>query len=609
MSCIEITDKKNCCGCNACGDVCAHGAISFKTDNEGFWYPVVNASKCKDCGLCKEVCPVINKNAYRKNGGFEVPETYALIHKNIEIRFDSTSGGAFSAMAEEIYKQGGFVGGAIYNEDWSVSHFLSSSKSDLPELRSSKYLQSHLDGFYKAVKGALKTGKPVLVCGSPCQMAAMYRYLLEPCDNLILVDFICRGIASPLYFRKWIDYLEKKHDSKVVFYKAKCKEYGWRSLSTRVEYANNDVDIIFGDENPWLKMQYQVPEICRPSCFECPFKGFPRTSDITIGDLWAEQGAIPQNLDGDLGTSVVFANSAKGADFLKNCLKRTEYQNFPYEKASLGNYHLENSVKHSAYNREGFYEDLNTSFEECIGKYLPKSQPKKYTIAKKAKRFLRFLRVVKNVSGWSLRTWSQNIKYNLFSKNVTNSILEGRYFLIHKNCVIQISPKGQLILDSSLHFGVKKFKNSELESRLLIEDGGVLRVSGGTYPMWYGTDIEVFKNATLELGGGIGSNIGLTIICGDKISLGRNTGCGRNVTIRDNNGGHTVSIRGYKNSSPVIIKDHVWLTESCTVMPGSIIEAGAIVGARSVVHGHIPSACIVSGDPAQVVEKNVYWKI
>ena len=39
---IQITDKSKCCGCNACGDVCTHKAITFKTDIEGFWYPEVD---------------------------------------------------------------------------------------------------------------------------------------------------------------------------------------------------------------------------------------------------------------------------------------------------------------------------------------------------------------------------------------------------------------------------------------------------------------------------------------------------------------------------------------------------------------------------------------
>ena len=51
---IQILDKSKCCGCNACGDACAHNAITFKTDIEGFWYPVVDKEKCVDCGLCEK---------------------------------------------------------------------------------------------------------------------------------------------------------------------------------------------------------------------------------------------------------------------------------------------------------------------------------------------------------------------------------------------------------------------------------------------------------------------------------------------------------------------------------------------------------------------------
>lgn len=603
---IHVTNKVNCCGCNACGDICGKQAVSFETDNEGFWYPVVDIEKCVDCGLCEKVCPILNKPEYRSESGYKRPKAYAVVHKNIEVRFDSTSGGAFTALAEEVYRQGGYVGGAIYNEDWSVSQYLSSTKSDLPKLRSSKYQQSHYNGFYKEVKEALKTGKTVLVCGSPCQMAALYRYFQKPYENLIIVDFVCRGIASPLYFRKWIDYLERKHGAKAVLYKAKSKELGWRKLSTRIEYANGEVDIIAGDDNPWLKMQYKVPEICRPSCFECSFKGFPRTSDITIGDLWAKKGSIPEKLDGDLGTSIVFANNEKGETFLTKCLKKTDNHEFSYETAAQGNYHLEHPVKHSEHSRDEYFQDLNESFEKCIEKYTPEFYKKEASAKEKVKNLIRFVLTIKKVSGWSLKTWCQNIKYNLLSKKVNKSILSGVYFIIQKNSTIDI--KGKLILESTLNFGTKRIKGSKLESRLLIEDGGVMRVFGGNYTISYGADIEVFKNATLEIGGGIGANIGLTIICGDKIAIGRNSGCGRNVTIRDNNGGHAISIRGYKNSLPVVIKDHVWLTETCTVMPGTVIETGAIIGARSVVSGHIPGSCIVSGDPAKVVEKNVYWK-
>lgn len=603
---INITDKKNCCGCNACGDICGKNAISFKTDNEGFWYPEADMDKCVDCGLCEKVCPWLHKDELGKEG-FERPQCIAAIHKNIEVRFDSTSGGAFTAFAEEVYKQGGYVGGAVLNEDWSVSQFLSTDKNDLQKLRSSKYLQSHFDGFYVAVRDAVKTGKPVLVCGGPCQMAALRRFLQKSYDNLIIVDYICRGIPSPLLFKKFIEYLEEKHHSKVVFFKAKNKELGWQNLTSKVIFENNDVEYFPKDKNPWLKMKYEVPETCRPSCFECPFKGFPRNADITIGDLWTGPGDIPNELDNDLGTSVVLINNEKGKVFVEKCLKKLNYAKFPFEKAVKGNVHLMTPLKHSSHDKERFYEILNESFECCIEKYLAPSKPRSI-ILRHAKHVIYFLREIKSVAGWNLSTWCKNLKYNIFSKQVVANIFEDKYLLINKHCVINIEPQAKLILGAKFTIGTKRIKGSKLETRLLIENGGQLILKSENYHVSYGADIEVFNGGTLEIEGGMGANTGLTLICGNHIYIGRNSGCGRNVTIRDNNGNHFISIRGYKTSQPVVIKDHVWMTESCTIMPGTVLEAGCIVSSRSVVTGHFPPFSLIKGDPAQVVENNIYWK-
>lgn len=154
---IQITNKVDCCGCNACGDICPKEAIAFKTDIEGFWYPVVDKEKCIDCGLCEKTCPIIHAQELKKND-LAQSVCYAAEHKSLEVVFDSTSGGLFSALADIVYRDKGHVGGAVFNDDFSVRHYISNEKRDLPRLRSSKYLQSNSEGFYREVKNLASGG-------------------------------------------------------------------------------------------------------------------------------------------------------------------------------------------------------------------------------------------------------------------------------------------------------------------------------------------------------------------------------------------------------------------------------------------------------------------
>ena len=91
---IQIKDKKDCCGCNACGDICPKKAISFKVDHEGFGYPEVDKRTCIDCGLCEKVCPEMHSEELKKND-FEIPKCYAAQCKNLESLFNSTSGSCY----------------------------------------------------------------------------------------------------------------------------------------------------------------------------------------------------------------------------------------------------------------------------------------------------------------------------------------------------------------------------------------------------------------------------------------------------------------------------------------------------------------------------------
>jgi len=600
---INIPQKDYCCGCGACGDICCHNAISFSIDKEGFWYPLVDKSKCTNCSLCEKVCPIVNINIIKKND-LEHSVCYAAEHKNLEVVFDSTSGGIFSALAEITYKEKGYVGGAVFSENFSIKHLISNDKNDLTRLRSSKYAQSNLSGFYKKVKINLDNDENVLVCGCPCQMAALRAFLKNDYENLIIVDFICRGINSPKVFRKYLDSFEERYGSPVVYSKAKSKEYGWRSLTHKVILADGRTYYETGNENNFSKGYLRLNIYCRPSCYECKFKGFPRIADITLGDFWGIE-KIDTTLDKNLGTSLVMINSRKGLKYFEKAIQRINFVSVPFEFILDGNPALTKSLNSSVVDRTAFFKDLdNMAFTDIAIKYVKDN--KKQLLKKRIRMYLKLLYQIACTTRFRIIPICQLIKYNKIK-----NILKGNILLPAPYCVIDIKKTAHLNINGVFVLGAKKFKNSKLETRLQVGNGASLIIEND-FHISYGSDIEVFSGATLRFGGGInknsGSNINCTIICAEKIDIGKEISIGRNVTIRDNNGGHYLNRREYRNTRPVIIKDKVWLCEGCTIMSGVNIGEGAIVGAHAFVATDVPSHSLVMGNPASIRDENVLWK-
>lgn len=605
---ISIQKKVDCCGCNACGDACNQQAITFKTDIEGFWYPEVDKDKCTDCHLCEKVCPILNVKELHND--FETPLCYAAMHKNYEVRFDSTSGGLFSAFAEKMYRDGGYVGGAVFNDDWSIRHFISNDKADLPQLRSSKYAQSDARGIYLQIRELLKAGEKVLICSAPCQIAALKSFLRKDYDNLYTLDFICRGVNSPKIERKEDEDDEKAYNSKIVYKKSKNKELGWKNLTYKVIFANGNVRYLTRNNNIATRGYLTTNVFSRPSCYDCKFKGQQRNSDITLADFWGIE-KVDKSMDDNLGTSLLLIHSQKGKDLFDSIQQKVKAVEVSFDDTVKKNPMMLKSQPAPLVDRNAFYADLDKgSFIEVANKYFPWEKAGIKTSIQKLKT------VVKDylhTCGKSPVQICRFIYYNFLKKNIKPNYKEGAFLFLAKHAVVKIHPKARIELNSSFLVGTPAVKGSKLETRLWMQEGSLLKIDS-RFGCLYGSDIEIFKDAQLIVHNDLfnqkngGSNIGLTIICGDRIEIGEECMMGRNVTIRDNNGHHYMSLQGYKPSKPVIIGKHVWICEGATIMQGVKIGDGAIIGAHSVVYSNVPPFSLVSGNPAKVVQTNVYWK-
>ena len=295
-----------CNGCKICSLICPVSAIEMVKDELGFEYSKINKEKCMNCGKCIKVCPEINK---AKNNNTNKPQIYACWNKDKETRIMSTSGGIFSALAKVIINKGGYVCGAIYNKNLLVEHYVTNKLEDIDKLRQSKYIQSDLKNVFIEIKDLLEKNKIVLFTGTPCQNAALKKYLSKDYKNLYTMDFICLGVNSPIAYKKYIEDLETKYKAKVISVQFKNKDFGWNIFHTKITFDNGEIYYGQKYEDPFYKCFIGKKSLFfRESCYNCSFKDFPRIADISVGDFWG----VKKKFDADIGTSVVMLNSSKG---------------------------------------------------------------------------------------------------------------------------------------------------------------------------------------------------------------------------------------------------------------------------------------------------------
>jgi len=396
---VLYNEKKNCCGCGACLNICPKNAISMKKDSCGFLYPHIDTSACIGCGKCKKVCAFQNTKVSNKP-----ISTFAAVAKDSEQTKRSASGGIFAAIAANYLKNDGIVFGAAFDSSWNVKHIPVSTLNELTKLQGSKYTQSNTGTTFKLVKQALKENKKVLYSGTPCQIAGLYGYLGKDYDNLLTIDLICHGVPSNKMFREYIQLMERKEGGKVVCFTFRDKSIGW-GINGSVTFEKNKKQ---HKKKLWQSASsyfyyFLKGWIYRDSCYTCKYTCSHRPADITIGDYWGIEKAHPEYLgkngwDASKGISVVIANTQKGLDALNGNKRFIEMKASDFEKASAGNAQLRMPSK-SGNRKEilDIYEKGNWSaldarynnmigwrkYSSCIKAHIPKEIRKMLKKARK----------------------------------------------------------------------------------------------------------------------------------------------------------------------------------------------------------------------------------
>ena len=394
---INSVSNEDCVGCKACGDICPKGAIEYTVKKDGFWYPVINEDKCVKCDLCDNVCPVMHSDTVRDTR-LKNPKVYACKLKNKEIRYNSTSGGLYYALAKTILDQNGYLIGCAYDEKYEGAfHIVANDDEGLGRLIRSKYFQSDTEGIYKITKKLLQEGKTVLFSGAPCQIGALNNYIKgELAEQLYAVDFVCRGINSPLAYKKYMEELVNRYHSELSEVHFKNKSHGWTNLGTLVKFKNGKVYYRNRVNDPWVNGFIVGNLYMRESCHNCRFKKFPRVSDISMGDFW---GLKFTDEEEKYGVSLAIVNTEKGRNLFQECRKLLIVEEHSIEEAVEGNGALLKPAPKDE-KRERFFERIqNEKFSSVVWSLMGREWPKWWIISKKAdvKRLL--LKFRKRING------------------------------------------------------------------------------------------------------------------------------------------------------------------------------------------------------------------
>ena len=339
----------------------------MEKDKAGFLYPIIDLSKCIECNLCRNNCP-INKVKIENNTKYKF---YSAKNKNNDVLKESTSGGVFTEIAKYVLSNKGIVYGCNYKR-FNTNHIRINNIKDINKITGSKYTQSSIKKVIPQIKKDLERKKTVLFSGTPCQVGMIKSYIDDP--NLVTVSVICHGVMNDEIIKNVKKSLDKSEKSKLIDITFRTKENGWSTASIKYLYKNQKKVNKFVDDD--LMRLYLTNLVLRESCYKCSFKGPNNRADIIIGDCWGIEVTNKKMFD-EKGVSVVACRTDKGKEIFNKIKNNFEIAIEKENNVEIYNSAFYKSVK-KPIERNYIFNDLFKDYKIMSSKYYYQAQTKNY---------------------------------------------------------------------------------------------------------------------------------------------------------------------------------------------------------------------------------------
>lgn len=186
-------------------------------------------------------------------------------------------------------------------------------------------------------------------------------------------------------------------------------------------------------------------------------------------------------------------------------------------------------------------------------------------------------------------------------------------FIVSKKTYIDAS-KNNLKRYGEVHIGCPKgifgylAIPGDASTLIKIDANGQLYLNNDVY-IYAGAKIIISSTGKVFVGANTSIASNTYILSRNEICIGNDCAISWDCQIMDTDF-HEVIVdeNNSTKSAPVIIGNHVLVCSKVSILKGVVIGDNAVIAANSVVTKDVPAGCIVAGNPAQVIRKNVNWK-
>lgn len=218
-----------------------------------------------------------------------------------------------------------------------------------------------------------------------------------------------------------------------------------------------------------------------------------------------------------------------------------------------------------------------------------------------AEVILPLLAKVENFITSNTKYSKEKFKVNGYYRDEHNNTIQAPFHL--HNVQVQFYGKNnQVILHENANL-----KNTFIEFK---GDNGCFSIGEkagifGTFRLGYQCNITIGNKVT--------STNTVYVTCAEKttIEIGDDCMFATNNQIRTDDSHPIYDTNTGKRVNPsksISIGNHVWIAYGATILGGSNIGSGSVIGAYSLVKKSIPNNCIAAGVPAKVIREDVFWE-